>query len=194
VTAAAFLDRDGVLTRLVPDPFSGQPESPLTPDEVTLLPGAATAVRRLRDSGYVVVGISNQPAAAKGVVEMTQLEQVQVRVLELLTLEDAAPDGFRVCYHHPEGLVPELTLGCDCRKPAPGMLLEAAEELQIDLGASWMIGDTDSDIIAGEAAGCRTVLIENPGSAHKRTGGTRPYASVSDLSAAVEVIIDIHNR
>ena len=194
MTAAVFLDRDGVLTRLVPDPFSGQPESPLTLDEVTLLPGAATAVRRLRDSGYVVVGISNQPAAAKGVVEITQLEQVQARVLELLAREDAAPDAFRLCYHHPEGLVPELTLGCRCRKPAPGMLLEAAEELEIDLGASWMIGDTDSDIIAGEAAGCRTVLIENPSSAHKRTGSPRPDARVPDLTTAVEVIIDIPNR
>jgi len=74
VKAAVFLDRDGVLTRLVPDPISGQYESPLTLEQVTLLPGAAAAVRRLRDVGYVVVGISNQPAAAKGVVELGELE------------------------------------------------------------------------------------------------------------------------
>jgi D-glycero-D-manno-heptose 1,7-bisphosphate phosphatase len=194
VTAAVFLDRDGVLTRLVPDPNSGQNESPLTIDQVTLLPGAASAVRRLRDTGYVVVGISNQPAAAKGVVQIGQLGKVQARVLELLAREGAAPDAFRICFHHPEGTIPGLTLQCDCRKPAPGMLLEAAEELELDLGASWMVGDTDSDVLAGEAAGCRTVLIDNPGSAHKRAGVARADASARDLATAVEIIVDMDKR
>ena len=192
--AAVFLDRDGVLTRLVPDPISGQYESPLTLEQVTLLPGAAAAVRRLRDVGYVVVGISNQPAAAKGVVELGELERIQARVLELLGGESAAPDAFRLCFHHPEGSVPLLTLECDCRKPAPGMLLEAAEELEIDLGASWMVGDTDSDVLAGAAAGCRTLLIDNPGSAHKRAGFAHADAGAPDLATAVEVIVDMDKR
>jgi D-glycero-D-manno-heptose 1,7-bisphosphate phosphatase len=176
VTAAVFVDRDGVLNELVSDPLSGKPESPLQPEQVALLPGASAAIRRLRDVGYVVVGVSNQPAAAKGVVEMQLLERVQARVLELLALDGAAPDDFRLCFHHPEGVIPELTRACGCRKPAPGMLLEAAEELELD-------------VAAGTAAGCRTVLIEHPASAHKRSGVAHPDASAPDLAAAVELVI-----
>ena len=191
---AVFLDRDGVLNELVRDPYSGNPESPLDPDEVTLIPGAAAALRRLRDAGYVLVAVSNQPAAAKGVVPIERLESIQERVLELLTQEAAAPDAFRTCLHHPDGVVPELTGACECRKPAPGMLLDAASELGLDLGASWMIGDTDDDVTAGSAAGCRTVLVENPGSAHKRHGDARPDATASDLASAADVIVDMGKR
>jgi len=194
VTGAAFLDRDGVLVGLVPHPLSGQPESPLDPEDVVLLPGAAAAVRRLREAGYLVVGVSNQPAAAKGLVDMGTLEGVQTRVVELLEREGAGPDAFSLCFHHPQGVLPELTRACDCRKPAPGMLLEAAKRLDLDLEASWMVGDTDGDVAAGRAAGCRTVLIENPGSAHKRAGDTPSDAKAPDLPAAVERIVDIDTR
>jgi D-glycero-D-manno-heptose 1,7-bisphosphate phosphatase len=188
MSAAVFFDRDGVVNELVPDPISGLPESPLDPKQVRLIPGAAAALRRLQDAGYVLVGVSNQPAAAKGVVGLDRLRDVQERVLELLESEGVVPAAFKLCFHHPEGIVSELTRICDCRKPAPGMLLDAANDLEIDLGASWMIGDTDGDVAAGEAAGCRTVLIENPGSAHKRSGGTQA-AEARDLAAAAEIVL-----
>ena len=158
--AAVFVDRDGVLNSLVPDPVSGKPESPLDPTQVRLIPGATAAIRQLREAGYVVVGVSNQPAAAKGLVEFDILEAVQARVLELLEKDGARPDSFRLCFHHPAGVVPGLTSQCACRKPAPGMLRDAAAELGLDLDASWMVGDTDTDVDAGEAAGCRTILGE----------------------------------
>jgi D-glycero-D-manno-heptose 1,7-bisphosphate phosphatase len=189
VRAAVFVDRDGVLNALVPDPVSGEPESPLHPEQVALLPGAAAAIRRLREAGYAVVGVSNQPAAAKGLIDMRLLEGVQARVLELLALEGANLDDFHLCFHHPQGVIPELTCACGCRKPAPGMLLEAAEELELDLATSWMLGDTDSDVAAGKAAGCRTVLIEHPASAHKRNGGADPDARAPDLAAAADLVI-----
>jgi len=194
VNAAAFLDRDGVLNELVPDRVTGVPESPLDPEHVVLLPGVGTAVRRLRDAGYVIVGVSNQPATAKGVVQLEMLERVQARVIELLDQERAAPDSFHICFHHPEGLVPDLARTCDCRKPAPGMVRQAAEELGLDLSRSWMLGDTDSDISAGAAAGCQTVLIENPDSAHKRGGNARPDAKAPDLPAAVNLIVGLDKR
>ena len=184
-----FLDRDGVINELVPDPVSGLPESPLEPEQVALLPGAATAIRLLHEAGYVVIGVSNQPAAAKGTVSLQQLERVQERVMELLALEGVVPDDFRLCFHHPEGRVAELTRSCDCRKPAPGLLLDAARDLDIDLGSSWMVGDTDGDVAAGEAAGCRTALIENPASAHKRDGQAHPDAHASNLLSAVELLL-----
>ena len=190
MSAAVFIDRDGVINELAPDPLSGRPESPLEPDSVALLPGVAAALRRLRDAGYLLVGISNQPAAAKGVVPAEQLERVHARVLSLLEREGAPFDAYRLCLHHPEGVDPDLTRTCECRKPAPGMLLDAARALRIDLAASWMIGDTDGDVAAGAAAGCRTVLVENPRSAHKRTSATDPHGRAPDLAAAATLILD----
>ncbi len=146
---AAFLDRDGVVNELTVDPLSGRPESPLRPEEVVLAPGAAAALGRLAESGWLLVGVSNQPAAAKGTASEAELERVQKRVLELLAADNVRFDDFRICLHHPDGVLAHLAHACDCRKPAPGMLLDAAAGLGIDLARSWMIGDTDSDILAG---------------------------------------------
>jgi HAD superfamily hydrolase (TIGR01662 family) len=110
-------------------------------------------------------------------------------VISLLEREDAGLDAFKLCFHHPGGVVPELTRACDCRKPAPGMLLEAAAELQVDLERSWLVGDTDDDVRAGAAAGCRTILVENTGSAHKRNGFVEPDARAADLGEAAEIVI-----
>lgn len=188
-SGAVFVDRDGVINELVPDPVSGRPESPLRPDDVRLLPGATAALGRLGQAGWRLIGVSNQPAAAKGLVSVQDLEAVQDRVLELLGGQGVRFDAFKVCLHHPEGVVPGLAGECGCRKPAPGMLLTAAEELGVDPADGWMVGDTDADVAAGRAAGCRTVLVEHPGSAHKRAGYARADANVPDLPAAVAVIL-----
>lgn len=195
LTRAAFIDRDGVINELTPDPDSGRPESPLQVKDVVLVAGAAAALRSLAACGLLLCGVSNQPAAAKGTVTTGELDAVQRRVIELLAAEGVTFDAFHVCLHHPDGIVPELSFACDCRKPAPGMLLDAARALDVDLAASWMIGDTDADVQAGAAAGCRTVLIEHPGSAHKRGRADRrdraglPDAIVPDLAAAVALIL-----
>jgi D-glycero-D-manno-heptose 1,7-bisphosphate phosphatase len=187
---AAFLDRDGVLNEGDPDPDSRLLESPLHPDQVRLLPGVGAALRELAAAGYLLVGVSNQPAAAKGKVSLEELVATQERVLELLAAEGVRFDDFKLCLHHPEGTVAELSGPCECRKPAPGMLLEAAAELSIDLANSWMIGDTDTDIEAGRNAGCRTVLVEYPGSAHKRSAAADPDLRTADLPAAVAAIVN----
>jgi D-glycero-D-manno-heptose 1,7-bisphosphate phosphatase len=184
-----FVDRDGVINELVPDPLSGRPESPLRLADLRLVPGASAALERLTNAGRPLIGVSNQPAAAKGLVSLQELEAVQARVLELLAAEGVRFDAFKVCLHHPDAVVPELMGDCECRKPAPGMLLEAARELDLDPAASWMVGDTDGDVAAGRAAGCRTVLVEYPGSAHKRNGDPRPDTIVRDLAAAATFIV-----
>jgi D-glycero-D-manno-heptose 1,7-bisphosphate phosphatase len=186
---AAFIDRDGTLNELVADPETGRPESPLRASDVVILPGVAAALGTLAAAGWLLVGVSNQPAAAKGRASREQLAQVQSRVLELLAADGVHVDDFRLCLHHPDGVVPELSGPCDCRKPAPGMLLEAARELGIDLRRSWMIGDTDGDVLAGKAAGCHTALVVHPPSAHKRSGTVTPDASVGDLADAVALIL-----
>jgi D-glycero-D-manno-heptose 1,7-bisphosphate phosphatase len=186
---AAFLDRDGVLNALVSDPASGRPESPLRPADVQLLPGVGAAVRQLAEAGFAIVGVSNQPAAAKGTIDLEQLLEVQRGVLRKLAAEGADFDDFRLCLHHPDGIVAGLRGPCDCRKPAPGMLLAAAADLDLDLDSSWMIGDTDADVVAGRAAGCRTALIEQPGSLHKRRADLEADLTVADLPAAVAAIL-----
>lgn len=186
---AAFIDRDGVINELVADPVSGRPESPLTVADVVLIPGSAAALTRLADAGWLLVGVSNQPAAAKGVISQDRLQAIQARVLELLAAEGVLFDDFRLCLHHPVGIVPELSGECECRKPSPGMLLAAAAGLAIDPAASWMVGDTDSDVLAGRAAGCSTILVAQPGSAHKRRGEVAPDAVATDLREAARVIL-----
>ena len=156
---------------------------PTAPRTCGWRPAPSDGVRALRDAGFALVVVSNQPAAAKGTATLEELEAVSARVRELLGVEF---DGWYACLHHPDGVVPGLAGPCDCRKPAPGMLLEAARELELDLAASWIVGDTDADVGAGRAAGTRTVLVEHPGSAHRRTGrgrarphGRRPRRSRS---------------
>jgi D-glycero-D-manno-heptose 1,7-bisphosphate phosphatase len=187
--AAAFLDRDGVVNAGAPDPESGLLESPLSVEEVRLLPGSAAAMAELSDAGYALICVSNQPAAAKGKAPLERLLAVHERVLELLAREGARFDATRLCPHHPDGVVPELSGPCDCRKPAPGMLLDAADALGIDLAGSWMVGDTDTDVAAGKAAGCRTALIEYPGSAHKRSGRAGEDLAAPDLPGAVAQLL-----
>jgi len=191
---AAFLDRDGTLNEFVLDPVSGLPESPLRVADVRLIEGAAAAARELARAGFALVCVSNQPAAAKGKVSLERLLAVHERVLELLREDGVQLDAFRLCLHHPQGVVPELSGPCGCRKPAPGMLLDAAVELGLDLASSWMLGDTDSDIVAGHAAGCRTVLIEHPGSAHKRVAEESPDVVASNLADGVAQLLDERSR
>jgi D-glycero-D-manno-heptose 1,7-bisphosphate phosphatase len=184
-----FLDRDGVLNELVPDPTSGEPESPLRPEDVRLLPGAAVAAARIARAGLTLVCVSNQPAAAKGLVSVEDLLAVHGRAIELLAMEGVELAGTRLCLHHPQGVVPELAGPCACRKPAPGMLLDTAAALGIDLRASWMVGDTDADVEAGRAAGCGTLLIEHPGSRHKRRSGIQPDLRAADLPGAADLLL-----
>lgn len=188
--AAAFLDRDGVLNEGVPDPVSGALESPLAVDDVRLIAGAASAVAALVRAGYAPVCVSNQPAAAKRKVSLEDLKAVHERVVELLAEEGAQLEASFLCPHHPEGVARELSGLCDCRKPAPGMLLDAADALGLDLAVSWMLGDTDADVQAGRAAGCRTVLIGYPGSAHKRLGRPGPDVLAADLADGVAQLLD----
>jgi D-glycero-D-manno-heptose 1,7-bisphosphate phosphatase len=191
VTSAVFVDRDGVLNELVRDPRTGQPESPLRVSDVRLLPHAGRSLVRLREAGWRIACVTNQPAAAKAVVTEARLDAVHARVVGLLASEGGVIDVSRVCRHHPEAIVSRLRAVCACRKPAPGMLLSIADELSLDLSRCWLVGDTDTDVEAARAAGVRPLLLANPKSAHKRSG---LLATLPDLEAAVEVILENTDR
>lgn len=177
---AVLLDRDGVITEPVPDPHTGTPESPLRAEDLRLVPGAAQAMRMFVDRGIPVAVVSNQPAAAKGLITVDELRAIHDRTVELLAAEEVTLDGWHYCLHHPDGLVSELTAECDCRKPAPGLLLRALDALGVPAAEAWMVGDADRDIVAGKRAGVRTALIEHPGSAHRRSG-EEPDVRAADL-------------
>lgn len=156
---AVFLDRDGVI--------NVYKEFLTDISEFELLPGVAEAIRKINSSGYLAIVVTNQPVVARGEVTWSELNEIHNKMETLLGIEGAYIDGLYFCPHHPHkgyiGEVAELKTECDCRKPKPGMLLNAAKDYNIDLHASWMIGDSVNDIKAGIAAGCKTVLINGLG-------------------------------
>lgn len=159
---AVFIDRDGVLNQMVYDPTHGLLDSPRRVEQVQAISGAGAFVRDIRAAGYLVVVATNQPGLAKGTLTEADLDAVNGELARQLALEGGAWDALRVCPHHPgpcPGGNPRYIRPCACRKPEPGLLLDAARELDIDLAASWMVGDGLVDVAAGRRAGCRTVLV-----------------------------------
>ena len=188
-TPAVFLDRDGVINRGVWDEAIEAYESPYKPEDVKLEDRAVEGLRTLGVLGWPLIVVSNQPGAAKGLVSLADLRAVHDRVVELLAEEGIELDDWRYCFHHPQGKVPQLSGPCPCRKPAPGLLLGAAERRGLDLERSWMIGDVDTDVLAGRAAGTHTILIENPRSEHKRSGEAGEDYRAADLADAAAIVV-----
>lgn len=152
---AIFLDRDGTINKYVG--FLRKIE------QFELLPGVANAIKIINNWGYLVIVITNQPVIARGEVTYGELDEIHNKLETLLGLEGGYIDALYYCPHHPhsgyEGEIPELKIECDCRKPKPGMILQAAKDYHVDLSASWMIGDDKNDVMAGKKAGCKTALI-----------------------------------
>ncbi len=173
---AIFLDRDGTINRYVG--FLRDI------DDFVLLDGVAAAIRKINASGYLAIVATNQPVIARGEVTVAQLEEIHNKMETLLGAEGAYLDGIYYCPHHPHkgyaGEIPALKIECECRKPKAGMLLKAANDFNIDLSQSWMVGDGENDVLCGRNAGCRTAII-----------GQDPNADLqcADLADAVNKIL-----
>ena len=152
---AIFLDRDGTINRYVG--FLSEI------DKFELLPGVSEAIKKINESGYLAIVVTNQPVIARGEVTYEQLDMIHNKMETLLGHNGVYVDAIYYCPHHPhsgyEGEIKELKIECECRKPKPGMLLEAARNFNIDLSESWMVGDSDNDMEAGKNAGCKTAYI-----------------------------------
>ena len=169
-----FLDRDGVINRpLLQD---GKPLAPRRVADFVLLPGAAEAIRQLKDAGFFVAVVTNQPDIGNGLVAASV-----VAAMHAALRQATGVDEIRVCPH-------SQTAGCACRKPKPGMLLEAAVAHGIDLSASFMVGDRVSDVLAGSAAGCYTIFLDR-GYAETRMHSFDADAILASLPEAVRHIL-----
>nr|BCB22842.1 NTP_transferase and HAD_HisB-N domain-containing protein [Erysipelothrix tonsillarum] len=171
---AVFLDRDGTINKHV---------GFLTNiDEVQLLEGVSKAIKLLNNSDYLVVIITNQPVIARGDLTVSELEIIHNKIETLLGNDGCYVDAIYYCPHHPdsgfEGEIPELKFKCSCRKPEIGLFERAARDLNIDCTQSWMIGDSESDVVAGTRAGCKTILL-----------GENNPKPVSNLLEAIENIV-----
>jgi D-glycero-D-manno-heptose 1,7-bisphosphate phosphatase len=176
---AIFLDRDGVIVESRHDPGGSSP--PASVDDVAIPDGVAETLDLLREHGYVLVVITNQPDVARGTATRETVEAVNDHIRDLLPI-----DGVYTCFHDGDG--------CPCRKPRPGLLLEAADDHDIDLDRSWLIGDRWVDIAAGRAAGVRTVLLErnyswSPTSQERPPPDLHADAVGTDLPACVAAIM-----
>ncbi|WP_437321365.1 D-glycero-alpha-D-manno-heptose-1,7-bisphosphate 7-phosphatase [Sorangium sp. So ce385] len=156
------LDRDGTLIDVVRDPELGVVVTAFHPDQIRLLPGALEGLRRLADAGFLLAIATNQPGAAKGQVPWRAIERTNRALVDGLRAAGVEIAALAACPHHPEGGPggdPALIGPCDCRKPKPGMLTGLARDLDLDVAASWMIGDAPSDVAAARAAGMRAGLL-----------------------------------
>jgi D-glycero-D-manno-heptose 1,7-bisphosphate phosphatase len=169
---AVFVDRDGVLNRSTVR--GGKPYAPRRLEEFRLLPGAAASLRALKSAGYAVVVVTNQPDIGNGLIAREIVEAMHAR------LRARAPvDAIEMCSHRQDE-------GCDCRKPRPGMLLNAARRLRLSLPDSIVVGDRAGDVAAGKAAGCRTVFVDR---GYAETGTIEPDAKARSLPEAVRLIL-----
>jgi mannose-1-phosphate guanylyltransferase / phosphomannomutase len=182
---AIFLDRDGVL--------NVERDNILKAGDLELLPGAADAIRRINRSEYLAVLATNQPAIAKGRLSEAELRRIHDKFETLLGIEGAYLDRIYYCPHHPEkgfaGEVPEYKIPCNCRKPAPGMIFAAREEMNIDLARSWIIGDRTADIAAGARAGCRTILVQTGYGGSDAQYAVQPDFRCQDIAEATDIAL-----
>ena len=179
---AIFVDKDGTLVEDIP--------YNVDPGMIRLTHRVIEGLKKLRKQGFMIIVVSNQSGIARGYFKTIALEKVEMKIQKMMRPSEVRIDAFYFCPHHPEGVVDEYAIDCECRKPKPGMLLKAAEKHNIDLSRSWMIGDILNDIEAGNAAGCKSILIDNGNETEWRMSEQRkPAAIVRDLGEAAEVII-----
>jgi D,D-heptose 1,7-bisphosphate phosphatase len=182
---AIFLDRDDTL---IEDPgFINHP------DQVKLLDGVDKSLIELRSMGYKLIVVSNQSGVARGIVSEKALGEIHDRLKQLLAEKGAPLDRIYYCPYHPDGVIEKYRKESDRRKPSPGMLLAAADEMDIDLTQSWMIGNSSRDVEAGLKAGCKTILVNHPWhSEQHKLGEPNPDYRAVNIKEAVNIVKKYH--
>lgn len=179
---AVFIDRDGTLIEHI--------ELMRRIEDIRFFPEAESAVKTLNQLGYLVVIITNQPVVARGLIDEKGIDEIHAVLIERLNEKGAKIDAVYFCPHHPEADVPRYRLNCDCRKPEPGLIIQAIKEHGIDSKKSYIIGDGIIDMVAGKRVGLKTILVKTgPGhSLDKKFPDTAPDFKAKNLTEAVEFI------
>jgi D-glycero-D-manno-heptose 1,7-bisphosphate phosphatase len=181
---AVFLDKDGTLVENVP--------YNVDPTCLTLTPGAIEGLRLLYEASYLLIVISNQSGVARGYFTEAALVPIMQQLQLMLEQAGVVLSGFYYCPHHPQGVVAPYAVVCDCRKPQPGLLYQAAQDHLIDLYQSWFIGDILHDVAAGRSAGCRTILLDNGNETEwQLSRHCLPHHTVNNLFEAAKVILAV---
>ncbi|MFO7814002.1 MAG: D-glycero-beta-D-manno-heptose 1,7-bisphosphate 7-phosphatase [Pelovirga sp.] len=179
---AVFLDRDGTI--------NVEKEYLHRPEDLELIAGVGHAIAQLNRAGFLVVVVTNQSGVARAYFSVEDVNQLHQVMQQRLAAYDAHIDAFYLCPHHPDKGLDAYRIDCDCRKGKPGMLLRAAADLNIDLSASFMVGDKDADLIAGIAAGCRPYLVTTGyGEDHRNFALAHNIDVYKDLGQAVNSIL-----
>lgn len=179
---ALFIDKDGTLIKDVP--YNANP------DLVILSDHAGEALSLIKDRDYLIIVISNQSGVAQGLFEEIDLAQINAEIQKQLSIYKVQVDAFYYCPHLEDGIVEKYSIKCNCRKPKPGLILQAARDLVIDVKSSWMLGDILNDAEAGNAAGCKTLLLDNGNETEWVLNKKRiPDFTVQNLQQAAQIII-----
>ncbi len=178
---AVFLDKDGTLIEDVP--------YNVDPDKIKFTRGCESGLQLLQSKGYKLIVISNQSGIARGYFTEEDILRVKETISQMAAEFGVKFTGFYFCPHHPEGTIEQYTVRCNCRKPQPGLILQAATDYDIDLAHSWFIGDILNDIEAGRRAACKTILIDNGKETEWVLSRNRlPHHIVSDFEEAAEIV------
>ena len=191
---AVFLDRDGVVNAMVYKQADDIFDSPYDCAEFELLPSSGEGIRIINELGLLAIIISNQPGIAKGRCTPEVLEAITEKMQAELALQGARLDKIFYCMHHPEAIIEDYRVVCDCRKPKPGLLLKAAQHFNIGLGKSYMVGDSQKDIQAGQAAGCKTILVHNHSLRQEEQMSPGPDFIAANLLEAVRQIQQVEGQ
>ena len=182
---AVFLDRDGVINE--------EADLVCKPSQLRLIEGSAEAIKMLKESGFLVIAITNQPVVARNMCSESDLAAIHERLKSMLAEKDARLDAIYSCPHHPDKGYPEenteYKIDCGCRKPKTGMITRAAKDFSIDPRKSFMVGDTTRDIQTGKNAGCRTILVRTGFAGRDGKFDTRPDYVCENLLEAAKLII-----
>ena len=179
---AVFLDRDGTI--------NVEKDYLCKVDDFEFIPGAPEAIKRLNDAGFLVIVVTNQSGVARGYYRLADVDRLHAHIKDELSALGAAIDAFYVCPHHPTEGLGEFRRQCQCRKGAPGMLLQAARDHDIDLSQSFVVGDKLADVEAGESAGCSTIMVQTGYGIKESEKLSSGRTSIcKDIAAAVTLIL-----
>lgn len=186
---AVFLDRDGVINPLVYNPKTSEYESPHCPEDFSIFPYVGNALKKLKNCGYLVIVVSNQPSYAKGKTSFENIKEIAALLESFSNEHGKVIDDYYYCYHHPDGVIAEFAKECQCRKPGTKFLKEAIEKYEVICSKSFFVGDCDTDIVCGERMELRTIKLEYKHSKDKNES-TVPWMHAENLMQAVDAIVN----